>query len=471
MTFARERHDVRMPGPAPIVSPLWPLRGLRMLSDPAEYFMTQYRDYGAVSAWQRRRPRHVFVFDPDVMKEVFSQPDVYIADAFRAVRMPVDSSFHLLTNGLLRLNGVKHRTHRRLIQPTFTPRKVQVHFDTVLDAAKRRIDRWRGGDVLRMDEQIGAIVLTTAMRSVFGFDADEQSARLQVLISRLMGVAVSPLNMLLPYDLPATPFRTALRTCEQIEAILRDLIRDRRRDAADRADVLSHMISATDGDGAALSDDELVSEAYTALCHDSSAATLLWALLLLDRHPQVFDQLVTEVNDVLGGADPDADALQRMPLLDGVLLETLRLLPPAPMLLRYTAQETKLAGYDLPEGATVFFSPYVTHRIPELYEDPMHFRPERWSTGSHPSAFAYMPFGAGVHSCVGRHFALLEMKIILAVLLQRFRPALIPQGQVDREMRVSLVPSNGLPMVLHPAGASVRRAPLRGNILTSVTMS
>ncbi|OEV10264.1 cytochrome P450 [Streptomyces nanshensis] len=466
---AAAQAPVQLPGPVQIPLVGWRTRGLRMLGDPAEYFMRQYAHHGQVSAWKPRNPRHVFAFGPEYLKRIFTEPEVFVADSFREVRIPEQSSFYRLTNGLLRRNGDPHRRHRRLMQPAFTARRVLVHRENVADVTERCLSEWRTGDVVPMHDALARIIMLTAMRTVFDIDAPERIERLQGLISRLLRVAAAPLTLLLPYDLPGSTFRAALRTCEQIEALLLEMIRDRRADGATGRDVLTSLVNAEDEDGSRLSEAELVGEAYTAFCHDSSTATLMWTLLLLDQHPDVMNDVVDEVTSVCGGGPPDDDQLGKLPLLDAVLKETLRLLPPAPMLIRYTSRPTRFGRYELPSGAMVFFSSYVTHRLEETYRDPLRFDPGRWERES-PSTYEYLPFGAGAHNCVGRHFAMLEMKTVLAVLLQKFRPALVPDSRVDRAMRVSLVPSHGLPMRLHPPGTGTSPAPLRGNIRDSVRL-
>lgn len=440
-----------------------------MLGDPAEYFMRQYARHGQVSAWNPHNPRHVFAFGPDYLKKVFAEPDVFVADSFREVRIPQETSFHRLTNGLLRRNGDSHRKHRRLMQPAFTARRVSVHRQTVADVTDSCLADRNAGDVAPMHDVLARIIMLTAMRTVFDVDAPAAIDRLQGLISRLLRVAASPMTLLMPYDLPGSTFRKALRTCEDIEALLLQMVRERR--AGDRAgrDVLTSLVHAVDDDGSGLTEAELVGEAYTAFCHDSSTATLMWTLLLLDQHPRLMDDVIDEVRAVCGGAPPDDDQLGRLPLLDAVLKETLRLLPPAPMLIRYTSRPTPFGRFHLPEGAMVFFSSYVTHRLEEVYHDPLRFDPGRWERET-PSTYEYLPFGAGAHNCVGRHFAMLEMKTVLAVLLQRFRPALVPGTPVNRSMRVSLVPSNGLPMRLLPVGTRTTPSELRGNIRDSVRL-
>ncbi|WP_033325730.1 cytochrome P450 [Streptomyces yerevanensis] len=440
-----------------------------MLRDPAEYLMGQQSRYGPISAWNPRRPRHVFAFGPEYLRQIFAEPEIFVADSFREVRIPTDTSFYRLTNGLLRRNGEPHRSHRRLMQPTFTARRVQVYRETVTEAVESVLGRHRAGETVPLHDELAHLIMLIAMRTVFDLDAPDDVGRLQGLIARLLKSAASPMTLLLPYDLPRSSFRNALRTSDEIEAILLAMIRQRKADGASGRDVLSRLVAAEDEDGTRLTEEELVGEAYTAFCHDSSTASLLWTLLLLDQHPAVYMDVVDELKAVLGGDAPDADQLGRLPLLDAVLKESLRLLPPAPMLMRYTASPTRLGDYRLPTGAMVFFSPYVTHRMPDVFPDPLRFDPSRWEKAN-PSAYEYLPFGAGSHNCVGRHFAMLEMKSILAVLLQRFRPSLADGTTVNRAMRVSLVPSHGLPMRLLPSGSSAPAASLQGNIRDSVRL-
>ncbi|MEU2874940.1 cytochrome P450 [Streptomyces sp. NPDC007070] len=456
--------------PAPPRVPLvggWQARGLRMLQDPTEYFLRQYRRFGGISAWDATRPKHVFVFSPEYLRLLFAEPEVFIVDAFREVRMPADSSFLRLSNGLLRLNGDTHRSHRRVVQHGLHARRVVRYRDTMAELTEELLAGWRTGETRRIDQDMGRLVTRTAMRTILGVDAPAEADRLQRLIDRLLAVAASPATLLFPYDLPGTTFRTALRVSERIEESLRALIAERRTAAG--SDVLTALIAARDENGTALTDEELVAEAYTSFCHDSNISTLTWTLFLLDRHPDVLDRLTAELRDTLGGAAPTADDLDRLDYLDAVVKEVLRLLPPAPMLLRYTAREADLGPYRLPSGALLFYSPYVTHRLPGLYDDPLRFDPDRWRDLK-PAVYEYLPFGAGAHHCLGKHFALLEIKTVLALLLQRFRPALAPGTRVDRAMRISFVPKHGMPMVLHPVGARPEPVPVRGNITESVRL-
>jgi cytochrome P450 len=441
-----------------------------MLADPVAHFQRLYQAYGPVSAWEPHRPRHVFAFGPEQLAQLTAEPEVFIADAFREVRMPRGSAFERLSTGLLRINGAEHNRHRRMMQPAFTARRVQVHRSAITALTEQELASWEPGTVRRIDQDLSRLVMTIAIRTIFDVTAQDDIQEMHDLITRLLKVAAAPATLLLPFDVPGSTFRSALRTAGRIEDVLRGLIRERRSRAEVGGDLLSAMIAARDAGGGALTDDELIGEAYTALCHESSAAGMTWTLFLLDQHPEICGQVVEELEAVLGGEPPSAEQLPRLVLLDRVIQESLRLLPPAAFALRYTARETALGPYVLPKDASVFYSPYVTHRIPELYERPGSFLPARWET-ARPTMTEYLPFGFGVHNCVGKHFAMLEMKIILAMILQRFRPSLVPGTRVNRAQRISLVPSHGLPMTLGRPGSVYQAPAVVGTIHESVTLA
>jgi cytochrome P450 len=154
-----------------------------------------------------------------------------------------------------------------------------------------------------------------------------------------------------------------------------------------------------------------------------------------------------------------------------VIQESLRLFPPAPLNHRLAAGECELGGYRLPAGTEVISSIYHTHRLPEIYADPQQFRPERWQ-GFEPGPYAFSPFSAGPRACIGASFAMMEMKIVLAMLLQRFRFELVPGSRIDPAITITMAPKYGLPMILHPADGrfSDNRRDVRGKVSTMVDL-
>jgi cytochrome P450 len=180
--------------------------------------------------------------------------------------------------------------------------------------------------------------------------------------------------------------------------------------------------------------------------HETTAAALTWTFLLLSQAPRILTALIDEISGKLHGA-PSIDDLNHLPLLDRVVKETLRILPPVPYQHRISTAPFQLGSYSMPTGSIVSYSPYITHRMPNLYENPDSFLPSRWET-IHPSVYEYLPFGAGARMCIGATFALMEIKTILCVVLQRINFSLQPGATIDRKANVVLTPRYGLPVVI-----------------------
>lgn len=150
---------------------------------------------------------------------------------------------------------------------------------------------------------------------------------------------------------------------------------------------------------------------------------------------------------MLRGSAPTVEQLGRMPLLERVIKESMRLLPTAAIGSRVSTGPFELGPYHFPRRTFVNFSQYLTHRLPELYPEPQRFKPERWETID-PSPYEYLPFGAGPRMCIGATFAMTELRIVLAMLLQRFRLAVVPGAQIDWGMTITLGIKGPLPMTV-----------------------
>jgi cytochrome P450 len=222
-------------------------------------------------------------------------------------------------------------------------------------------------------------------------------------------------------------------------------------------------VQARDEDGSKLSDDELVGHTFTLYVagHETTANALTWSIFLLHQHPDILSKLLEELDGNLKGSDPSLENLASLSLLDGVIKESLRLLPPAGIGVRITSQSCELGGYSIPKGTNVFFNQMITHRLPELYEEPDRFKPERWNSIKR-SPYEYLPFSAGQHMCIGWNFATLEMKVVLAVLLQRFRFVMISGSKITPN--IMMRPIYGIPMKIVPQDGKFSRVPVKGKI-------
>jgi cytochrome P450 len=232
-------------------------------------------------------------------------------------------------------------------------------------------------------------------------------------------------------------FRQRVRTAD--EAIYEE-IRARRADpsAADRGDVMSLLLQARDENGEPLSDRELRDELVTLLVagHETTATSLAWTLERITRYPEALARLEE---------DPDGE------YLDAVIKESLRLRPVVPAVARKLAEPVELGGYELPAGVFIVPSIYLTHRRPDIYPEPLEFKPERFLENP-PSNFEYLPFGGGVRRCLGASFAQFEMKVVLGTIMRHARVrAPEPREESVRRRSITFAPSSGGRIVASPA--------------------
>ena len=230
-------------------------------------------------------------------------------------------------------------------------------------------------------------------------------------------------------------------------------------------DILSRLLQARDDEGRPLEDDELVGELTIAFVasHETTSKALAWTLFLLAQHPEEARRLVGEIEEAIGDRAPEAADLTRFPLLDRVLKESLRILPPVAFNVRRASRDTTVLGRSMPEGSTAVFSHYLTHHDPVLYPEPERFRPDRW-IDLKPDPYAYLPFSAGPRRCIGEGFTTRVQKLVLIRLLQRFRFTLVPGSRFDRHQAVTVAPRAGVPVVLSPPDGRFERVPVTGRV-------
>jgi cytochrome P450 len=234
-------------------------------------------------------------------------------------------------------------------------------------------------------------------------------------------------------------------------------IAERRRDGADRGDLLSMLLATRDEEtGEGMTDRQLRDEVMTLMLagHETTAMTLSWTLYLLSLHPAARRALQDEVDRVLAGRPPGTDDLPQLPYTRAVIEEAMRLYPPAWAVTRSVTAADEVDGFLIPAGSMTMLSPYATHRDPSLWQNPEGFDPDRFHATQDVDLprprYAYFPFGGGPHLCIGAGFAMMEAQILLATLVQRLRLDLVPGLPIELEPLVTLRPRHGIPMTVHP---------------------
>lgn len=458
------------PPPAPVVG--WRGNLLGFMRDPVAHLRRLHGEHGDIATLARGTTEYVFVFSPELNREVLGSPALFhnLDAASSPLRLPPGSALARLFTGLIQMNGDRHRQQRRLMLPALHHGRIQAYHGAIADTAERALAGWRPGQRRDVWDEMRALTLAVAVRTFIGVDPGRDGGDMCGLLERWMAGVFSLPAVFFPADLPFSPYRRLLRLSETLEREILALIARRRAGDGDAGDVLSMLLQAHDEDGARLTDAELVGQTNFLFMagHATTAGVLAWTLLLLSQHRRVLGDVVDELRGVLrGGGAPSVDQLGALPLLDGVVRESMRLLPPVVWSGRVSTAAGELGGYALPSGSHVVWSAFVTHRRPELYPHPDRFVPERWA-GHQPGPYAYLPFSAGPRMCLGTGFAMMEVKVVLALILQRFR--LEPCAAVDPGGVMLLAPRGGLPMDVAARDGSIPRTALRGKIRTLVEL-
>jgi cytochrome P450 len=402
-------------------------------------------------------PGTVFAYGPEYVRQVTSQHEVYYKYPLsgRMYRKHDDSPrtepLKHFGVGLFGVNGSVHRQHRQLLMPAFHKQRIDSYRDDIVAITQSELEQLQLGKPINIAQVMRLLTLRVATKTLFGYDVGSLGAKSGYLLQEALGLIGKPKVTLLPFDIPGLPYHRLFNLMAQLDDEMRVLIRRKRESGTDDGDVLSMLIQARDVEsGMALTEDELLGHTSVifAAGHETSANALTWTLFLLSQHPQVAVNLLDELESVLKSEAPTVEQLQQLPMLERVIKESMRVLPPVPWNGRVTSQATILGDYALPAGTEVFISIYQTHHMPEIYPEPERFNPQRWE-GFEPTMFEYNPFSAGSRICIGAGFAMMEIKIVLAMLLQRYRLQFLPQQRIDRTGVIVMAPKYGMPMIVH----------------------
>jgi cytochrome P450 len=445
---------VTLPGPR---SPLATAR-IGLARAPADSLLRLRERYGDVVAFGVGPFRYVALFGADANRFVLDDG----ARHFRwrealATLVPVVGETAVVVN-----DGEEHRRRRRLVQPAFATRRVAGYVDAMVEEIDRELDTWTPGRRLDAAARLRRAVRRVAVRTLFGDSLGSESDALGDALAAAIEFVNLPVTHQLHVDLPWTRWHHAKRARDRADVIVNREIARRRDDrdggatgdgtgdpSVDTGDVLDALLAARDDEtGAALDDAEIRDQVVSLVAagFETTSAAAAWAVHELLVTPGAWETAAAEVGEVVGEGRPTLGHLARMPHLDAVVNETLRLWPPGFVSARYAAEGFEYEGAAVPAGSIVLYSPYVTQRDPALWPDPERFRPERWS-GPPPAPYTFVPFGGGARRCIGFAFATQELKLLLVRMLQRVRLVRTP-GPVVAVGTAALHPRHGVPVTV-----------------------
>ncbi|MDB5387291.1 MAG: cytochrome [Planctomycetaceae bacterium] len=406
------------------------------------------RDFGGVVAMRLGFRRVWLVTEPAVIESVLITHARQFRKHFALRINPI-----VLGNGLLTSEGDFWLRQRRLSQPALQKSQIAHYVPTFVEHTARMLARWKPGEVRDVLPEMMTLTLGIVSKTLFGgeadADADRVHAALRVTREEFVRRLARPVQI--PIWIPTARNRRMRRAAKELDAIIYGFIQQRRKSGEQRDDLLSRLLNARDaGEKTGMSDKQLRDECLTIFLagHETTALALSWSWYLLGQNPAVASRVHAEVDAVLAGRTPTVDDVPQFKEIEQVLLETMRLYPPAFIVGREALADVEIAGYRCARGTTILMPQSVVHRDSRFFAEPDEFHPERWQGDFEKQLpkCAYFPFGGGPRTCIGNTFAMVEMTLVLAMMAQKYQFTLVPGQNVTPGVQFTLRPLPGVLM-------------------------
>lgn len=428
----------------PLMYRQWLLAGNR-----AKFFDTLVNDLGDFVHY-----RGLFSFylvnHPSLVKQVLMETH----KSFDKNSVIYDRFRNAFGNGLVVAEGERWRRQRRLMQPLFGPSAVQQYFELMRDSAEQMARRWepvcQSGEILDVAAEMNHVTLQIAGRALFHDSFDKIAPQISHWTHVINWYSAKPpLPIVRSFWFPSRINRQLKQALNEFHSFLQEMIQS-RRGGEQSTDLISRLLAARDEEtGQPMSDQEIAEEALGMIIggHETSSSALAWVWCELDRHPEVREQLHQELNEVVGAGPLQLEHVPQLVYTRMVIEETIRLHPPFWFENRNVAADVELGGVPIAKGSVVVFSRYSLHRHPGFWESPDAFNPERFRPGAEEnkrSTYAYVPFGGGPRICIGVHFALMELVVVLAVLARQTNVKLDTSHRHDMAANLTMTPKYGV---------------------------
>jgi len=421
------------------------------LKDPVRHAEVMYRKYGPVYRDHLFGVRNVAMLGPEANELVLFDRDKNFSSA-HGWSFLLD---RLFPRGLMLMDFDEHRLHRRVLAVAFKPAPMKAYLGALNHGISRRIAQWhlvgsgQGGSAdLHFYPAIKQLTLDLAATSFLGIELGSRANAVNRafidMVAAITGVVRAPI--------PGTQMRRGAIGRNTVVGFFCEEIPKRR--AGQASDLFSELCRATKEDGSLLTDREIADHMSFLMmaAHDTLTSSVTSLVYLLAKHPQWQDKLREEMHGL--GLSPGAplpyERLDELALFEMAFKEAMRINPPVPGIPRAAVREFRFKGHDIPAGTRVAISPLFTHRMPELWPQPLEFDPLRFADGivrSRPK-YAWVPFGGGAHMCLGLHFAYMQAKSFFYHLLTTTRVS-VARGYVPRwQMWPIPKPRDGLPITI-----------------------
>ena len=430
---------------------------LRYMRSPIK-LMQEAAEYGDLVTLSVKPALVYLVNHPDLIR------DVIVTYHQKVDRGPNTEVMKLLTgNGLITATGADHLRQRRLIQPSLQRSSIERYAETMQSYADTHQSSWVDGQRVDLGREMSELTLRVVVKTLFGTDLADEVRRIGAAFALsnnyITTRANQPPRMRKLFHRLPLPYSVRFKHAKRdLDRIIYGLIAERRESSQTSDDLLSLLMEvrfeAEDGRASenGLTDEQVRDETVTmfAAGHETTAVTLIWTWYLLATHPDMQERFHAELDEILGDRPATLDDLPKLEFLDSTLAEALRLYPPIWFWGRMAFQPFDLGGYHIPAGAFLLAPQLIAQRDRRFFDGPDEFRPDRWTPEFRAKLpqFAYYPFGGGPRRCIGEGFAMMEAKLIMATIGQRWKMRHDPDHQAEMLPLISLRPKGGMPMYL-----------------------
>lgn len=391
--------------------------------DPFKAFETWAAQYGEIVGLQLGAWPTLLVNGSDLIEQVLvKQHENFTKHRFfwRHVTL-------LTGTGLFTSEGPFWQRQRKLAAPAFAGERLKSYDSAMTQLTEQMLDKWPDDTVIDLHPEMMALGLRIAAKTMFSAEVEADVQVIETAMKDILSEISRRYSrlFLIPDAVPLPGHLRYRRGVAAIEEVVARIIEERRGNTDDRGDLISMLMSARDDDGKPMTDKQLRDEVLTMLLagYETSALTMCWAFYALSQQPEIQDAIAAEVEATVGDRPIRNEDLQHLKVTENVVIETLRLYPAAWAIGREAKEDCRIGDYEVPAGTTVYMSSWAVHRNPDYYEDPLAFKPERWSGDLRRTLprFAYFPFGGGPRICIGNRFAMMEAMLLIATICRRYR--------------------------------------------------
>ncbi|SEF29790.1 cytochrome P450 [Variovorax sp. NFACC27] len=419
-----------------------------------DFWQETHRRYGD-AVYMRLTSRDLYAFaHPALIREVLVEK----AKSFVRYERIIEVHSQLHGRSVLIAEGEEWRQQRRILQPSFSNKQFDYYAGQVVEAARESLDRLPTETSLDFEHAMNMLTIDAVLRTMFGGRVEQDTAEIEKAVRLWSQISFAEMGMpmTLPDWLPLPGKAEKRWAMGVLNDFVTSQIRRRRAEGSKQDDFLGTLLALSgDGRGDGQDSDRQARDQSMAVFlagHSTTATSLCWAAWVLAKYPDVQERASVEIDEVIGQREPTFADMARLTYLDQVVKETLRLYSPATgVIVRRATEDVQVGEWLVPKGALVSILSFVVQRDERWFEDPLRFDPERFNpeNAENITRGSYFPFGIGPRVCIGNNLASMEIKLALALLLQRYSLTPAPgQAEPGLLMHTTMRPAGGMRLVL-----------------------